>query len=112
MKICFFVLLAALVAPSLRAEPKLEPPVVVRTFVPVYPDDLRREGVTGVVMISCVVDVHGNVTDLAVARTTNPAFNDAALEAMKKWKFKPAVLDGVPVARKVVIPLKFIVGET
>jgi periplasmic protein TonB len=94
------------------AQPKLEPPVPVRTVAPEYPFELRREGVVGLVLVSCVIDEQGNVTELAIEKTTNVGFNAPALEALKKWKFKPARIDGNPVAKKVVIPLRFNVQET
>lgn len=106
------LLVALLVALPLRAQTKPEPPVPVRTVAPDYPYELRREGIAGVVTISCVIDARGNVTDVTVEKSTNPAFNNSAVAALKKWKFKPATLEGEPVAQKIIIPLKFNVQET
>ncbi len=106
------LLVALLATVPLCAQPKAEPPVPVRTVPPEYPLQLRREGVSGVVVISCVIDEHGNVTEVAVEKSTNAAFNSPALAALKKWRFKPATLDGTPVAKKVMIPLKFNFEET
>lgn len=64
------------------------------------------------VVVSCVVDTHGNAVDLAVDRSTHVGFNQAALEAVKKWKFKPAVADGVVVTQKILVPLKFTLEKT
>eukprot|EP01035_Chromulina_nebulosa_P057390 gene57390-biopygen41100 len=58
-------------APAAFAQTK-EAPVPVRTVAPEYPDELRRDGVSGLVMVKCTIDVQGNVVDLCPAvRTTS-----------------------------------------
>src|SRR6266496_5874431 len=90
------------------AQTKTEPPVPVRTVPPEYPDELRREGVSGLVMIKCSIDAQGNVSEAEVEKSSNAAFEKPAVAAVKKWKFKPAKQDGNPVAVKVSIPIKFV----
>ena len=90
------------------AQSKTEPPVPVRTVAPDYPDELRREGISGLVMVKCSIDVQGNVTETEVEKSSNAAFEKPAVAAVKKWKFKPAKQDGAPVAIKVSIPIKFV----
>jgi protein TonB len=104
--------IAALATADLSAQSKPEPPVPVRMVPPEYPSELRRDGVSGVVMVSCTIDVKGDVQDVAIEKSSDESFNRHALAALKKWKFKPAKVDGEPVAKKVTIPLKFTVDET
>lgn len=85
----------------------MEPPVPVRTVPPVYPDDLRRDGVSGVVTVSILIDEKGNVTEPKVIKTTHEAFSQPALDALAKWKFKPAKQAGEAVAMRVNIPIQF-----
>lgn len=80
----------------------------VRTVAPQYPDDLKREGVSGLVVVRCEIDRAGNVIATEVQKSTNPSFDEPAVAALKKWKFKPAKQDGVPVAMTVSIPVKFV----
>ena len=94
-------------APVALAQTK-EPPVPVRTVAPEYPDELRRDGISGVVMVKCTIDEQGNVTNPEIEKSSNGAFEKPALAALKKWKFKPAKQDGTPVAIKVSIPIKFV----
>jgi protein TonB len=101
------LLAGGLIAPAF-AQTKTEPPVPVRTVAPDYPDELRREGVSGLVMIKCSIDAQGNVTETEVEKSSNAAFEKPAIAAVKKWKFKPAKQDGAPVAIKVSIPIKFV----
>ena len=99
--------LVVLVTPVL-AQSKSEPPVPVRTVAPDYPTELRRDGVSGVVMVKCTINEQGDVVDPHVEKSSNNAFEQPALAALKKWKFKPAKQDGAPVATKVSIPIKFV----
>jgi|EndMetStandDraft_4_1072995.scaffolds.fasta_scaffold587877_1 protein TonB len=105
-QLSFAALLAS--APVVALAETKEPPVPVRTVAPDYPDELRRDGVSGIVMVKCTIDVQGNVVDPEVEKSSNGAFDKPALAALKKWKFKPAKQDGAPVAIKVSIPIKFV----
>ncbi len=57
-----------------------------------------------------VVDPAGRPVDVAVKSTTDKALGYAAREAVKKWRFEPAMVDGKPAAVKVLVP--FTVAET
>ncbi|MFZ5495111.1 MAG: energy transducer TonB [Verrucomicrobiota bacterium] len=92
---------------SVLAAAGVEPPVPVRTVPPVYPDDMRRDGVSGVVTVSILIDEKGNVQEPKVVKTTHEAFSQPALDALSKWKFKPAKQDGAAVAMRVNIPIQF-----
>jgi protein TonB len=106
-RISFALSCLALVAPLAWAQTK-EPPVPVRTVAPDYPDELRREGISGLVTVKCTIDEKGDVVDPQVEKSSNTAFERPAIAALKKWKFKPAKQDGAPVATKVSIPIKFV----
>ncbi len=84
-----------------------EPPVPVRTIAPKFPDEMRRAGNSGLVTVSCLIDEKGNVTEPKVVKASNEAFSGPAIEALSKWKFKPAKKDGAPVAIRVNIPVQF-----
>lgn len=94
-----------------RAEAGIEAPVPVRMVPPKFPPDMRREGTGGVVTVKCTIDEKGNVTDPVVEKASNDAFVQPALEALRKWKFKPAKKDGTPVPLKVSIPIQFSISE-
>ena len=84
-----------------------EPPVPVRMVPPVYPDELRRDGMSGIVMVKCLIDEKGIVTDAQVEKSSNHAFSQPAVDAVKRWKFKPAKKDGAAIALHVTIPIQF-----
>lgn len=89
----------------LRAADEL--PVPVRTVAPEYPAEMKAAGTSGIVVVTCEIDEKGSVTGTKVAKTTNDAFNDAAITAVGKWKFRPAQKDGKPVATHINLPIKF-----
>lgn len=106
MKFLLHLVILLTLAGVVRAENK-EPPVPVRTVAPEYPSEMKRNGIPGVVTISCLIDEQGNVQDAKVQKSSDGIFEQPALDALKKWKFKPAKLEGNPVAAKVSIPIKF-----
>ena len=89
-----------------------ENPVQVFEEKPVYPAMAERAGIEGVVWVRALVDKEGKVRDAIVEKAsgTNAGFEDAALEAAFKNRFKPAIQNGRPVAvwvsYKVVFELK------
>ncbi|HEY3756986.1 MAG TPA: energy transducer TonB [Opitutaceae bacterium] len=98
-------LLVLVPLPSLRAD--FEAPVPVRMVAPDFPSEMRRQGISGIVMVNCQIDSEGHVQDPKVVKASNEAFSDPAVKAVKQWKFKPAHRDGEAVAVRVTIPMKF-----
>lgn len=75
---------------------------------PVYPAQLKQSGTMGEAKILTTIDATGAVTEASVKSATHAEFGQAALEAVKTWRFKPAAAeDGNPVAATVTIPLRF-----
>jgi protein TonB len=101
-----FVVLGICRIPTVAAE-GTEPPVPVRTVPPVFPEDMRRDGVSGVVTVSILIDEKGNVQEPKVVKTSHEAFSQPAMDALAKWKFKPAKQAGEAVAMRVSIPIQF-----
>jgi protein TonB len=89
------------------AADEIEPPVPVRTVAPVFPESLRRDGTSGVVTVSILIDEKGNVTDPKIVKASNEAFAQPAIDALSRWKFKPAKREGQAVALRVSIPIQF-----
>lgn len=83
----------------------------VRTFyvAPEYPDRARRFRVTGRVSLEVVVRENGSVGDVAVVRATRTGlgFEEAAVEAVRQWRYRPATLDGTPVEASISVVVSF-----
>jgi len=84
-----------------------EPPQPIVQVQPEYPEVARKAGLEGRVIVAAVVDENGNVIQASIHSSTNSIFNEAALEAAKKMKFKPARQKDIAVKVKVLIPFVF-----
>lgn len=74
---------------------------------PVYPFEMRRSGLRGEVLVGFIVDSQGNVRDPHIVRSSNPGFEQAAIDAVLKWKFTPGQKAGANVSTRVQQPLTF-----
>ena len=85
-------------APSQPEAPKrlLPDPIPVSRAQPIYPESAMAAGTEGFVELTFTVNSKGTVQDVKVLRS-QPAkiFDDAAIAAVKKWVYTPAMLDGV-----------------
>lgn len=82
-------------------------PRVIFQRVPSYPPELQRKGRQGTVYVVFLVDRQGRVTDPKVEKSTDPAFEGAALEAVRQWKFEPGTRNGEKVQFKMRVPITF-----
>ncbi len=73
---------------------------------------MRSDGVDGVVAVRVYIAEDGSVSQCEVAKSNRAEFDQAALEAVQKWKFKPAKKEGTAVACKIVIPIRFSLAES
>jgi protein TonB len=83
-----------------------------RYVAPVYPRAALEDNVSGEVRVRITVDAEGKVTDTVIVEST-PAgvFDDAALAAVRRWRFKPAEVDGRPVESSSIQSLLFRLGD-
>jgi protein TonB len=86
-----------------------EPPVVVNSVAPDYPDLAHRAGLEGKVWLEALIDKNGNVRDVQVVKSTNPnaGFEEAALAAAWKSTWKPAISNGLPIAVRITYSVVF-----
>lgn len=74
----------------------LKPEILVKTQ-PRYTELARRAKVQGSVLLKAVIDERGIVTDLRVLKPLPMGLDQAAIDAVSRWRFKPATLHGRPV---------------
>ncbi len=82
-------------------------PRAVFQGAPTYPSEMRGKKLEGVVTVIFVVDASGKVSNPRVEKSSHTAFAGPALNAVKKWKFEPAVRAGQRVACKMRVPIRF-----
>jgi Ca-activated chloride channel homolog len=73
---------------------------------PVYPELAIRARISGKVVLDVTVDEEGNVTDAKVV-SGHPLLNEAAVTAVKQWKYAPTLLNGAPVPVSVTTTVDF-----
>lgn len=93
--------------------PKLPgvPPKKLVDQKPRYPRSMLATRLRGEVLVEFVVDKDGSVKEPKIARSSNPGFNEAAIDAILGWKFEPGRKGGLPVATRMQQPFTFDVTD-
>ena len=91
------------------SEPGVVAPVLISQTRMDYPAVARAQRITGSVIISALVDELGNVIETKMIRgaAPNSGLNQAALDNVKRRKYKPATLNGKPGRAWVAIQIEF-----
>jgi len=72
-----------------------------------FSDEARQKKYQGVCMISIIVDAHGYPQNPRVMRSLGMGLDEKALDAVKRYRFKPALKDGKPVAAYITVEVDF-----
>lgn len=102
-----------IIAPEVEGDPAFgefvyveELPEAVTRVPPQYPDIARQSGIEGTVQLQALVGKDGKVKDIKVVKSI-PVLDDAAVQAVKQWVFKPALTNNKPVSVWVAVPVRF-----
>jgi len=74
---------------------------------PVYPEIARKARIEGVAVLEATIDKGGNVVGVKVLRGLPMGLSEAAVQAVEKWKYRPATLNGRPVSVLMTVTIKF-----
>ena len=96
-------------APEVAPSPAYdERPRVLKKVDPEYPRLAKMTGVEGIVVLLILIDESGNVEEIEVVKSLgNTGCDEAAVKAIKQWRFAPAVRQGRPIAARVTMPVLF-----
>jgi periplasmic protein TonB len=89
-----------------RVSTLVKPPVRIRDVSPVYPEAARLARVEGLVVIEAIIGPTGEVQEARVLRSS-PLLDEAALTAVRQWKYTPTLLSGTPVPVIMTVTVKF-----
>ena len=93
-------------APEIRQGGNVQEPKLIASVPPVYPSLAQQNHVEGDVTIQAMIGISGNVTSMKVI--SGPVMlRDAALNALRKWRYLPAKLDGKPIAQQYLVTIRF-----
>ncbi len=82
-------------------------PVVKYRDAPVYPQNMKQQGIHGDVLVDFIVDPSGTVRNAKAVRSTNREFEDSACRAVSRWKFTPGMKGGRAVHVHMQVPIVF-----
>jgi len=107
--------LAPAAVPARAAQPiripvggNVQPAKLISKTSPVYPADLKQQGITGTVIIRAVISTTGEPLHPEVVNTAvNPGLAQAALDAVRQWRYQPTLLNGEPVEVVTTVTMSF-----
>lgn len=94
-----------------RVGEDVKAPVVISRVEPIYPEDARKARVAGIVIIEALIDKSGNVRDARVLKPLPFDLDQAALDSIRQWKFRPATRNGEPVDVLFNLTINFQLGD-
>lgn len=86
-------------------------PKLINSVKPVYPEKALKGQLEGKVVLEVVTDGAGNVADLTIAKGHHPLLNDAAIAAVKQWKYEPWLVNGKPMPVKFTVVVNFSLND-
>lgn len=92
-------------------EGDVQPPKRTYAPAPRYPEGIAKEDrKQGKVVVKAVIDEQGNVAEVDVVESLESVYDQAAMDAIKQWRFKPATLDGEAVPVYYTLTINFRLG--
>jgi protein TonB len=91
---------------ALRVGGAIKPPQKILDVRPIYPQDAKDAGVQGVVIIEARIAADGSVEAAHVIKSI-PLLDQAALDAVRQWKFVPTLMNGAPMAVIMTLTINF-----
>ena len=90
----------------MRVGGQIKTPKLLKKVDPVYPELARQARAGALIILEATVDANGRVQDVRVLRSV-PLFDEAAVDAVKQWAYRPLLLNGVPTPFVVTVTLNF-----
>jgi periplasmic protein TonB len=82
-------------------------PVPIFTPEAEFSDEARRQKYQGICLVAIIVDAHGLPQNVHVVRHLGMGLDEKAMEAIRKYRFRPATKDGRPVAAAITVEVDF-----
>ena len=92
--------------PHLRVSSGVADGLKIHDVPPDYPREAREKGIQGDVLLQATIDTKGNLTNLKAVQG-DPILVKAAMDAVKKWRYRPYILNGEAVDVDTTIKIQF-----
>ena len=94
----------------IRVGGRVKPPKAIVQVRPEYPMLAKQAHIQGQVQIDAVLDENGNVVEMKIVAGP-PLLYQAALDALKQWKYEPVYLNEQPIAVQMIVTITFQLGQ-
>jgi protein TonB len=91
----------------LRVGGTVDRPQRIHFVQPRYTEPAMKVRLEGIVVLECVIDRQGSVRDITVLRGLSMGLTEAAVDAVRHWRYTPTTLDGVPVDIVMTVTVRF-----
>lgn len=78
---------------------------------PIYPEDAKRAGISGTVIIQAVIGRDGWIHDMQVIKAPTASLAAASLGAVSQWRYRPYLLNGEPIEVETTVNVIFSLGQ-
>ena len=95
----------------IRLHAGMQAPRKIVNVAPRYPMPAQLAHIEGVVVLDAVIDATGRVTDVRVTRSIQ-LLDQAAIDAVRQWRFTPTLLNGEPVSILLTVTVRFMLGPS
>jgi len=92
--------------PNLRVSSGVADGLKIHDAKPHYPREAQERGIQGDVLLQATIDTKGNLANLKAVQG-DPILVKAAIDAFKKWRYRPYILKGEPVDVDTMIKIRF-----
>ncbi|PYV66253.1 MAG: hypothetical protein DMG97_29960 [Acidobacteria bacterium] len=90
---------------------KCDPPVVLQRVEPRYSEEARKARYDGTVVLEVIIRADGSVDVQRIVRSLGFGLDENAIAAIKQWKFRPGMRNGVPVDLSLNVEVNFHLGR-
>lgn len=92
---------------ALKAEGDIKPPKLIKKVDPIYPEEARKEGISGEVLLSVRSNEQGNIVRVKIVKSPHELLSKASVEAVKQWKYEPMLIKGKPMPIIFTVTMNF-----
>jgi TonB family protein len=94
-------------AKNAASHPGVTPPHVLSSVTPQYTPEARAAKFSGICVVALTIDTQGNPINVHVEKPIGMGLDENAINAVKQYRFTPAMQDGVPIAKRIHIEVNF-----
>lgn len=80
-----------------RIDATMKPPKLISSVDAIYPEAAKKSGIAGMVILELIINEDGSVSDVRVIKPLPFGLDQAAVEAVRQFRFEPATLSGKPI---------------